>query len=417
MNRISSTAIVLVAGFFASPAAAQYGPAATTQAPPAGSQPAPAQAEAKIKISEKAAPAIMALQTAVNANDVANIPAKVAAAKAVAKSNDDRYAIGRLELTAASKSNNTEAAAIAVDDIAASKFLPNATVAALYNSVGVNFFNAKNTARATAMFQKALAVDPNNAETLRLLAESQAAGGSPAEAMAAMKRTIAQAQASGQKLPEDTYRRAVKLAYDAKSPEALDFGRQWVAAYPTPDSWHNALAIYRNLNNPDPAMLIDVLRLSRATNSLQGTADYHVYAFEASNQANYGEAKSVIEEGISSGKIKATDPVISDIRGVLKSKAAPTQADLAASEKGAREPNAFLRVGDRYYGAGNYAKAAELYRQALAKGVDKNVANLRLGEALARAGDKAGATAALNAVGGQQAEIAKFWLLYLQRQG
>ena len=37
----------------------------------------------------------------------------------------------------------------------------------------------------------------------------------------------------------------------------------------------------------------------------------------------------------------------------------------------------------RYYGAGNYAKAAEIYRQALAKGADANVANLRLGEALA----------------------------------
>jgi hypothetical protein len=33
--------------------------------------------------------------------------------------------------------------------------------------------------------------------------------------------------------------------------------------------------------------------------------------------------------------------------------------------------------------------------------------------ALARAGDMAGATAALNAAGGAQAELAKFWLAYL----
>jgi hypothetical protein len=32
---------------------------------------------------------------------------------------------------------------------------------------------------------------------------------------------------------------------------------------------------------------------------------------------------------------------------------------------------------------------------------------------LARSGDKAGATAALNAVGGNQAEVAKLWLTYL----
>ena len=93
----------------------------------------------------------------------------------------------------------------------------------------------------------------------------------------------------------------------------------------------------------------------------------------------------------------------------------PTEAELAAAEKGAAIPSAYLRVGDRYYGAGNYAKAAALYRQALAKGADANTSNLRLGEALARSGDKAGATAALNAVTGPQADIAKLWLLYAQR--
>ena len=71
-------------------------------------------------------------------------------------------------------------------------------------------------------------------------------------------------------------------------------------------------------------------------------------------------------------------------------------------------------MGDRYYGAGNYQKAAELYREAAEKGADTNLANLRLGEALARAGDKAGATAALSKVGGSLAEIAKFWLVYVQ---
>ena len=71
-------------------------------------------------------------------------------------------------------------------------------------------------------------------------------------------------------------------------------------------------------------------------------------------------------------------------------------------------------TGDAYYGYGDYAKAAELYRAALTKsGVDKDLANLRLGMSLARAGDKSGATAALNAAGGAQSEVAKFWLTYL----
>jgi Flp pilus assembly protein TadD len=71
-------------------------------------------------------------------------------------------------------------------------------------------------------------------------------------------------------------------------------------------------------------------------------------------------------------------------------------------------------TGDAYLGYGEWAKAAELYRAALTKsGVDASLTNLRLGIALARSGDKAGATAAFNAVTGTRADIAKYWLLYL----
>jgi tetratricopeptide (TPR) repeat protein len=150
---------------------------------------------------------------------------------------------------------------------------------------------------------------------------------------------------------------------------------------------------------------------------MQGTGDYNIYATETINAQNYGEAKAVLAEGLAAGKIKASDPVIQDIQKALAGKASPTAAELASREAAAKVANAYLRVGDAYYGAGNYQKAAEMYRSALDKGADTNLANLRLGEALARAGDKAGASAALGKVGGAQADIAKFWLIYAQRQG
>ena len=72
-------------------------------------------------------------------------------------------------------------------------------------------------------------------------------------------------------------------------------------------------------------------------------------------------------------------------------------------------------VGDGYLGYGNYPKAAEAYQAALMKkGADVIVINTRLGIALALAGDKAGATAAFEAVkGGPRETLAKFWLAYL----
>jgi hypothetical protein len=101
----------------------------------------------------------------------------------------------------------------------------------------------------------------------------------------------------------------------------------------------------------------------------------------------------------------------------LKAKPKATAADLATATKNAQSATSLIRIGDRYYAMGDYAKAAELSRMALGRsGVDKDVANLHIGMALARSGDKAGATAALNAVSGARADIAKFWLLYVQKQ-
>ena len=417
MKFITSTAIVLAAGLSA-PAAAQYGASASAPPPSTSAQQGQAQTQAeapKIKLSSKAQKAIVDLQTAVKANDVANIPAKVQAAQAVAQTKDDHYAIGQLQLQAAVAAKNDAAEAQAVDAIAASGFLPSDKVASLYNAVGVQFYNAKQFDQAASYFQKAVALNPQDPEGQKLLAEAYNSAGKRAEGAAALQKVIAMNTAAGRKADEALYKRALGMAYEAKSPTAIELGREWVAAYPTPDSWHNALAVYRNMGNPDPASALDIMRLARATKSMQGTADYNLYAAETVNASNFGEAKAMLAEGLASGQIKASDPVIGDIQKALAGKGSPTAAELATREAGAKVPSAFLRIGDAYYGAGNYAKAAEMYRQAGAKGADANLANLRLGEALALSGDKAGAAAALGKVGGSLSEIAKFWLVYANR--
>ena len=87
---------------------------------------------------------------------------------------------------------------------------------------------------------------------------------------------------------------------------------------------------------------------------------------------------------------------------------------LATEARAASVARLAVRTGDAYYGYGDYAKAVELYHVALTKsGADANLTNLHLGMALARAGDKAGATAALKTVAGPRSELAKFWLVYV----
>jgi tetratricopeptide (TPR) repeat protein len=411
---ITAAAIALAAA--AAPAAAQYGPQSKppeTAAPAA--QEAAAAAQKPVKVSNKAAKAIVALQTAVNKGDYSNLAALVAAAQAVASTPDDKYAIAELQLKAAVAQKNDAAMAAAVDAVANSGFVDTASISKLYASLGTTFYNNKQFDQAATAFQKAVGVDPRNAQGYTLLGEAKFAHGQKAEAASDFQRAVQIETAAGQKPDEALLKRAVSVAYEAKSPLAVELARNWAAAYPSADSWRNSIAIYRNIAHPDVEGTLDLLRLMQATGTLNA-GDYALFAEAAADQLNYNEAQSVLDAGIAAHVVDPSTAQFRDIISGLKGKQKATDADLEAAAKMSPSSTNLLRIGDRYYGMGNYAKAADIYRQVLTKpDADKDVANLHLGMALARAGDKAGATAALNAVGAGRAEIAKFWLAYVQQ--
>ena len=144
--------------------------------------------------------------------------------------------------------------------------------------------------------------------------------------------------------------------------------------------------------------------------------DYALFAEAAADQSNFNEAQAVINAGTAAHIVNPSDAQFRDIVSGLKGKPMATAADLESAAKMSPSAVNLLRIGDRYYGMGNYARAADVYRQVLTKAdADKEIANLHLGMALARAGDKAGATTALNAVTGGRSDIAKFWLVYVQQ--
>jgi len=417
---ISTAALALVA-VSGSAAAQDYGSrGAPTQMPQpreeAQPEAAPQQDAGGIKPSKHALKALIDLQNAVKAKDTANIPAKVAAAQAAAQTKEDRYIVARLQLTAAVDANDNVAAGSAVDAVAASGVLAQAEVAKLYKGIGGKFYNAKQYDKAIAAFNRAVALDPHDYESLDLIGESYLCSGQKAQAAAAYQHAIQLTTAAGQKPDEDLYKKAVQLAYDSHSPDAIEAARQWVAAYPSANSWHNAVAIYRNLNHPDTEGTLDLLRLLQATNALSTSGDYALFTEASAEQQSFNEAQSVIDAGIAAHVVDPSNAQFREMMGILKNKSKATPADLQAAVKMSPTPTNLVRIGDRYYAMGDYSQAADIYRQVLTKsGADKDVANLHLGMALARGGDKAGATAALNAVGGSRADIAKLWLLYVQK--
>ena len=280
---ISAAALALGA---AAPAFAQ-GAAAPAQAQPAAAQP---------KISNKARPALVALQTAVNANDVANIPALVAAATAAASTPDDRYVIGQLQLKAALAANDLTAMAAAANAVAASNFLDTASTVELHKSVAGTFLKSKQYGPAVAQLQRASALAPADQSLQLLIADVRMAEGRKGDAAAVYERVLKANQAGGRKAEESLYRRAVQAAYDANLASAPGLARQWVAAYPSTDSWRNSIAIYRNSSNADLDSTIDLMRLMRANNALTRGNELGLYVNALIGQSNFIEAQSTLDQ-------------------------------------------------------------------------------------------------------------------------
>ena len=420
----NTLALALASGgiAFASPAAAQYGmpaPKAPTTVQPKPAEEAPTDQKGP-SVSNAARKEIIALQAAVNAKDAAAIPAALAAAQAKAKTKDDRYVIAKLQLKAAVDANNAAAMSQGVEAVLASGYAEQSEVLTLYTSLGKLHYNAKAYDKAGAALEKVLQLDPNNIEATVMLAEARNAQGRSAEGVALIQKAIAARVAAGQKPEEAWYKRAVKLSYDAKLPTTPALARDWVAAYPSPKNWRDAIRIYQTNSGLDDASLIDSMRLARAAGALQGENDYFRYSNTLVTKGFPGEAKAVLDEGFTAKSIDKSRATFSQLYTLVNARSQGDRASLAASAtaaKAAADAKKAMVTAEAYYGYGDYAQAAELYRVALTKpGVDKDLANLRLGMSLLMSGDKAGATAAFNAAGGGQAEVAKLWLTYLAQK-
>ena len=372
----------------------------------------------KLTVSPAAQKALVALQTAVNANDTATIPAKLAAAQAVAKSADEKFFVATNQTKAALAANDLAGIRAGVDALQASGVAETPDLVARYTDLGKRYKAANQVDQAVIVLDKAMALNPNNAATLINLASIRDGQGQKAEAVALMQKSFIASKAAGIKVDEGNYKFAAGLAYAQRLPVANDLARQWVTAYPSPASWRDTLRIYRDLNRPQPGQMIDLMRLSRAANALNGENDYYTLSSALVNAGKLAEAKSLLADARTAPNVDLKKSQFTTLS--TKVAAAPTRAAVDASAKAAlagANGKAMIDAGDALYGHGAYADAVPLYRAALTKGGDAGLANLHLGMALARVGDNPGATAALNAVTGANAEIARYWLLWLSTKG
>lgn len=385
-------------------------------------RPAPVQQVRTFSLTKEERAALLPLQTALAVNNYGAAAAALPAAQAAAQSADARYFLAQYQLRLGIGTNNRELQSRAIDAMIASGAVPAADLPQLYANQAALLTDAGEWRKAEAVLARLVELTPNDPAVIAQLAELKNDVGKVPEAVPLIERAIDMRAASGQPVPESLYKRALKMAYDARlAAPSLKFSRALVAAYPSEQNWRDAVLVHRELAGLDPTSLLDLFRLKRAAGALHGERDYLEFATALSGAGHVIEAKSVLDEGVAQRMVDPAKATFKELIAATNRRAAADKAALGGLQsKAMAAPTGELALAaaDAHFGAGQYAQAAELYRAAVQKGaVDPNVANSRLGAALALAGRGTEAQAALTAVSGPRAPLASLWLAWLARRG
>ncbi|HST35810.1 MAG TPA: hypothetical protein VLK25_04180, partial [Allosphingosinicella sp.] len=384
--------------------------------PALAQQPAAAQPVRSLALSPAERNVVAALGNTVAGQDRAAQDQAMTAARAAVRSPEGRHAVGYYQLQIADRRGDAALRAQAIDLLVESGQATPEEMGPLLANQATRGLAAGDVPRTERLLARIIELQPNNAGALADYAEFKVRMGEPGNGVLYLVRAVDAAQASGRPAPESWILRGLALAFDGRmAPQAGIFARALVANYPSAVNWRDALLAYRELAPADPALPIDVQRLMRASQALSGERDYNEYAEAAVRAQQIGEAKAVLDEGVSRGMV-ATARIPRELVAATAARAATAERGrLAAARTGALAPagtgSQARAAGDLHFGNGLYAEAAELYRAALQKGgEDANLVNSRLGAALALAGRRAEAEVALRAVTGPRADLAGFWL-------
>jgi len=404
----------------ATPALAQgYGPAPRQEVPsaqPAAQQPAAqaAQPERQFHFSRPEQVALQPLLTAVRASDWAAATAALPAADAAARGADAKYTIGQVRLRIGINTNDAAMQSRAIDDLIASGGAQPAEMANLYRQQMQFARAAGDTAKADRAMAQLTALNPNDTSIIINEAIQKAAARDFAGAISGYQRAIQITQGANQPVPPEWRRQMVALAYNGHLPQLGGLMRELLTSAPTTGNWHDAFAIQAEQN---PTIKLDALRLMRVANAMNSEGDFLQFAQAANDARTFGEVQAVLQDGLQRRVITTANGLAyaQERLTLATRRATEDRASLAESRRAALAGTAAqaLGMGDAYYGYGQYAEAAELYRAALQKGTDAGIGNLRLGAALVRGGQRAQAEAAFRAVTGPGAELAQLWLLWL----
>ncbi|MEM9310887.1 MAG: hypothetical protein AAGA34_05510 [Pseudomonadota bacterium] len=237
-----------------------------------------------------------------------------------------------------------------------------------------------------------------------------------------LERAIDARKAQGMKVEETWYRRGITIAYNNEIiPQVYEFSIAWVADYPSPESWRDAINLARNLNQYGPQEMLDLFRLGRQVDALTDKQDFIMYVESADARRLPKEVKEVIEQAYAAGAVSQDDIFIADSLTTANNRIETDIADLPELEQAAAAPDASLRTvvaaGNTFLSYSDFAKAEMYFEKALGMpGVETSEVLTRLGIAQVGLGKHAEAQRTFGQIQGSRATIAALWSGYSEMQ-
>lgn len=349
---------------------------------------------------------------------VADVKAKIEAATNAIENEDDRLIAGSFTFNLGAKTKDTELQRAGLKLMIDSGKSDPAAVPRYYAAAGQLAYQAQDFPEAQHYLQ--MAVDSGTAEAgiKVMLGEAYIAGNQTAKGLGVFKTAINESKASGELAPESWYRRGLLMAYKSQSiDDTTDFAVLLVRDYPKNENWGVVSTFLRELGNFNSKETLDLMRLMGRTNSYVEARDYIEYIQAADPRRLPGEALSVINAGIASGKLSSSDTSIADWKMQASARVEDDKSSLSSYARDARKPGAseatITGAADALLSYGQSAEAEELYMLALSKpGVDTAEALTRLGIAEVDQGKYAEAQESFGKVTGNRRPIARVWAAY-----
>lgn len=330
----------------------------------------------------------------------------------------DTYIINELRGYCAFSSGDSGTALRAYETNLGSQYATKASMPGRIKALMQIHYNSKNYGKAIEYGQRAIGNGTADSDVYTLIAQSYYVQNDFKNARDFTGKWIADQEKRGQTPKQNTLNIYLTSCMKLNDAACTSAGfEKTVSYYPNPDAWANLMQSLFKAG--DKASMLQTYRLATEVGAMPNGSDYREMAQLALENNLPAEAQAAIEAGFARNVFVEKRDIDSNNRLLTsaKGRVAADKAGLAERDKQAaagKDGNADVAVAESYLSYGQYAEAVAAAQRGIAKGVT-NAANaqLVLGIAHYRAGNKADAVKAFKAAKGNESlqRLAKLWSL------